>query len=78
MYLYKQQRNTEYLIDACEEVDSEVNTEKTEYMMMSHNRNAERNLDMEMTERFFEIVAKFIVVYLSKKSRFDYEKIIFG
>jgi hypothetical protein len=36
-------KNTESLIDANKEVGLEVNTEKTEYMVLSHHQNAERN-----------------------------------
>jgi hypothetical protein len=33
-------KNTETLTDACKEVGLEVNTEKTKYMLLSHQQNA--------------------------------------
>jgi hypothetical protein len=41
-------------------------------MMTSHNQNAERNLDIETTDRSFEIAAKFIVVYLGTRVKNQY------
>jgi hypothetical protein len=39
----KAQKNTATLIDASKEVDLEVNIEKTEYILLSHNQNAGQN-----------------------------------
>jgi hypothetical protein len=39
-------KNIETLIDASREVGVEVNTEKTEYMLMSYHQNEGQNHDM--------------------------------
>jgi hypothetical protein len=50
--------NTEYLIVTSKEVDSEVNTEKTKYMLLSHHQNAGQNHDMKVAKRSFENAAQ--------------------
>jgi hypothetical protein len=40
-------RNTENLIDASKEVGTEVNAEKTKYMLVSGDQNADRNPDIK-------------------------------
>jgi hypothetical protein len=40
-------KNMETLIDASKEVGLEVNTEKTEYMLLSRRQNAGQNYDIE-------------------------------
>jgi hypothetical protein len=52
-------KNTETLIDASKEVDPEVNTEKTKYMLLSRHQNAGKNLDIKMVYKCFENVAPF-------------------
>jgi hypothetical protein len=49
--------NTETLIDASKEVDLEVNTEKTKYILLSNHQNAGQNYDIKIVNRFFENVA---------------------
>jgi hypothetical protein len=41
-------RNTGTLIDASKEAGLEVNVEKTEYMMVSHDQNADQNQHMKI------------------------------
>jgi hypothetical protein len=38
---------------------SEVNTKKTQYMLLSHHQNAGQNHDIEIASRCFENVAQF-------------------
>jgi hypothetical protein len=40
-------KNTETVIDASK-IDLEVNMEKTMYMLVSHEHNADQNLDMKI------------------------------
>jgi ribosomal protein S2 len=49
----------ETLIDANKEVGLEVNTEKTEYMLLSRHQNAAQNPDIKIADRCFEYVAQF-------------------
>jgi hypothetical protein len=41
------------------EVDLEVNTEKTKYMLLSRHQNAGQNYDIKIGNRCFENVAQF-------------------
>jgi hypothetical protein len=52
-------KNTETLIDASREVVLEVNTEKTKYILLSHQQNAGKNHDIKIAYRCFENVAQF-------------------
>jgi ribosomal protein S2 len=53
-------KNTEALLDASEEVCSEVNTEKTKYMFVSHHQATEQyHTDIKVASKSFENVAKF-------------------
>jgi hypothetical protein len=52
-------RNTQTLIDASKEVDLEVNTDKTEYILLSRHQNAGQNHDIKIGNRCFENVAQF-------------------
>jgi hypothetical protein len=45
--------------DASKEVDLEVNTEKTKYMLLSRHQNAGQNDDIKIAKRSFENVAQF-------------------
>jgi hypothetical protein len=53
-------KNTEILIDISNEVGLQVNTEKTEYMLLSHHQNAGQNYDIKIADRCFENVTQFI------------------
>jgi hypothetical protein len=52
-------RNTETLIGASNEVDLEVNTEKSKYMLLSPHQNAGQNHDIKIANRYFENVSQF-------------------
>jgi uncharacterized protein (UPF0335 family) len=52
----KKHRN---FIDASKEVGLEVNVEKTKYMLMSRDQNADQNQDMKIGNRSFENVPQF-------------------
>jgi hypothetical protein len=52
-------KNTENLIDASKEVDLDVNTEKTKYVLMCRNQNAGQNHDINIGNRCFENVIQF-------------------
>jgi hypothetical protein len=52
-------KNTEMLTDASKEVGSEVNTEKTKYMLLSCPQNPRQNHDIKIGNRYFENVAQF-------------------
>jgi hypothetical protein len=52
-------KNTEALLDASEEVDLEVNAEKTKYMLMSHSLRIGQRHSIKLANRSFEDVAKF-------------------
>jgi hypothetical protein len=49
-------KNTETLIDASKKVGLEVNVEKTKYMLVSHDQNADQNRDIKIGNRSFENV----------------------
>jgi hypothetical protein len=49
-------RNIETLIEPSEEVDQEVNEEKTEYMLLSHHQNAGKNHDLKIGKMWHESV----------------------
>ena len=49
-------KNTQTLIDAGRGVGLEVNTEKTEYMSLSHHKNAGENHDMTIGNKMFLIM----------------------
>jgi hypothetical protein len=51
-------KNTEALSYASKEFGLEVNTEKTEYMLMSRNQNAGQNYNIKIANISFENVAK--------------------
>jgi hypothetical protein len=51
-------KNTKTLIDASNEVDLEVNSEKTQYMLMSCHQNAGQTQNLKTVDRSFENVAK--------------------
>jgi hypothetical protein len=52
-------RNTQTLIDASKEIGLEVNTEKTKYILLSCQRKAGQNYDINISNRRFENVAQF-------------------
>jgi hypothetical protein len=51
-------KNTETLIVASKEVDLEVNTEETKYMLLSRHQDARQIHDIKTENRSFENVAK--------------------
>jgi hypothetical protein len=52
-------KNAETLMDARKEVDLDVNTDKTKYMLLSCHRNAGQNDYIKIGNRCFENVAQF-------------------
>jgi hypothetical protein len=52
-------KNTEALIDASKEVRLEVNTGKTNYILVSHHQNSSENHSIKTANRYFENVAIF-------------------
>jgi hypothetical protein len=52
-------KTTKTLIDTSKEVGLEVNTEKTEYILLPHHQNAGQNHDIKIANRRFENVAQF-------------------
>jgi hypothetical protein len=47
------------LIDASNDVDLDVNTEKSKYTLLSRHQNAGQNHDIKIDNRSFENVAQF-------------------
>jgi hypothetical protein len=64
-------KNTETLIDASKEVGLEVNTEKTEYMLLSLHQNAGQNHDIKIADSCFETVKSSDIWNDSNKSNPD-------
>jgi hypothetical protein len=52
-------KTTETLIDASKEVGLEVNVEKTKYMLVSRDQNADRNRDIKIGNRSFQNLSQF-------------------
>ena len=52
-------KNTQTLTDTSKEVDLEVNTNKTKYMLLSHQQNAAEKHDKKKGDRCCENVAQF-------------------
>jgi hypothetical protein len=52
-------RNTETVTDARMEIGLEVNTEKTNYMLLSLHQNEGKNYDIKIANRSFENVVQF-------------------
>jgi ribosomal protein S2 len=52
-------KNTQTLLDASKEVGLEINTEKTKYVLLSHQQNAGQSHDIKIGTRCFEHVARF-------------------
>jgi hypothetical protein len=44
-------KNTETLIDASKEVGLEIKVEKTKYVLLPHQQNADQNLDVKIANR---------------------------
>ncbi|KAJ4450522.1 hypothetical protein ANN_01949 [Periplaneta americana] len=51
--------NRDILLEASKEIDSEINLEKTKYMIMSHDENIVRNGNIKIGDLSFEGVEKF-------------------
>jgi hypothetical protein len=51
-------KKTENLVDASNEFDLEVNTEKTKYLLLPRHQNAGQNYDLKAANRSFENVAQ--------------------
>jgi hypothetical protein len=47
---------TQTVIDSSKEVGIEVNVEKTKYLLMSHDQDANQNRDLKIGNRSFEKV----------------------
>jgi hypothetical protein len=58
-YIYCFTLNLKTLIDVSKEVDLEVNTGKTKYMLLSHQQNAGQNHNIKVGNRCFENVVQF-------------------
>jgi retron-type reverse transcriptase len=52
-------KNTETSIDACKDVDLEVNIEKSNHTLVSRDQNADKNQDIKIGNRSFENVSQF-------------------
>jgi hypothetical protein len=52
-------KTTETLIDASKEVGLVVNVEKTKYMLVSHDQNADQKWDIKIGNRSSENVSQF-------------------
>jgi hypothetical protein len=52
-------KNAETLIDASKEVGLEVNVEKTKYMLVSRDKSAGQNWDINIGNRSFQYVSQF-------------------
>jgi hypothetical protein len=52
-------KNTKTLLDACKEVESEVNAEKTKYMFMFCHQNAGQNNSLMTSNKILKNVAVF-------------------
>jgi hypothetical protein len=52
-------KKTHTLTDTSKEVELEVNTEKTKYMLVSRHWNAGQNHDIKIADSCFENVAQF-------------------
>jgi hypothetical protein len=46
-------KNTQTLIDASKEIGTEVNTEKTKYMLLSREQTAGQNHDIKIGNKIF-------------------------
>jgi hypothetical protein len=72
-------RNMEALIDVSKEVDLEVSTEKTMYMLMCHYQNGGQNHVIKIANRYFENVAQFRYLgMIIKKSKPDFRRKLKG
>jgi len=53
------QWNSETLLEASSDIGLEINAEKTNYMIMSHNQNSGKNQNIRITNELFENKKKF-------------------
>jgi hypothetical protein len=56
---YSINKNTETIIDTSKEVGLELNVEKTKYMLVSRDQNAEQKWDLKIGNRSFEKASQF-------------------
>jgi hypothetical protein len=54
------EKNTETLTDASKEVGQEVNVEKTKYMLVSRDQNADQTREIKISFNSFENMSQFI------------------
>ena len=57
--LHAMRKNTEALVVASKEIGPEVNADKTKYMVMSRDRNAEKNHNIKTDNSSFEMLGDF-------------------
>jgi hypothetical protein len=70
--LNTRKKNTHTLISDSKEVGLEVNTEESEYMLLSRHQNAGQIHDIKIANRSFENVAQFKYFWnKNNKSKFD-------
>jgi hypothetical protein len=59
-HIYISKNKTEALLSASKDVDLEVNTEKTNHMLMSHHQNTGQNHNIKADNRLSENVGTFL------------------
>jgi hypothetical protein len=67
-------KNTETVIDASKDVDLEVNTEKTKYMLWSRHQNVGQNHDIKIDNICFETVAQFKYLEITVRNQILIQK----
>jgi hypothetical protein len=75
-------KNRETSIDVSNDVGLEVNTEKTKYMLLSHQGNSGRNLDTKIDKKCLGNTAQFKYLGTTATNLFysggNYEETVFG
>jgi hypothetical protein len=62
-------KDTETLIDTSKEVGLEINIEKSNYMLLSHQQNVGQNRDIKIANRSFENVSQFRYLRMTVTNR---------